>query len=156
MNHEHFCMQLKPLLFILLLIFATGCGTECDYPQKREQSFYGISLNDSINEFISISYLNTDVKFDRGNHLSKNYFHWNLVFSQEYSTLVFETTFGFDTLVYQMKKEVLGMTKTGCDDDAIAIDLKGPYIIAHSFDSVYFENKSLLPGLYQYINLVVR
>lgn len=131
--------------FLSLPFLLSSCGgSGCGGPWSPESYRYtSIHLIDSTNHFLEIKYpdINDHHQLD-DSYLDSSDFHWNLRISKPQTTMLIRTAKnGWDTLVYSMeKKNIMYTEATECDEEGIRMEIIGPNIVSHSFDTAYIKD----------------
>jgi hypothetical protein len=129
---------------LLLIQLGSGCGPGSDCSigcDDSEYRFY-VRLVDSPSVFKSIRY-NTldgvDTPFSAKAEL-------RLVFAPTTTQVIFETTSGWDTLVYQTSlsnPQYYSRTSIVGDKGSPGVNMELPVILSHTFDSTYYSEEVL-------------
>jgi hypothetical protein len=148
-------MNPPKLFYTLVVLFSvitlsgvlSSCTSNCGGPGSREINIQTyIRLLDSNNRFEEIRYTDFPTRFTVGDsYLGPSNFFWNLRISKTQTTMLIRTQQkGWDTIVYAMeRKNIVYTEETECDDEGTQMEIVGPTIISHTFDSAYFMDVPL-------------
>jgi hypothetical protein len=135
---------------LLLCWLFSSCGGGCDYFDQRSYRYTYMQLLDSTNRFEEIRYPDFDEPYRNLSNMNSLDFQWNLRISKPTTIMYIRTkNRGWDTLVYAMtKKNIVFSEAHGCESEGIRMEITGPDIVSHTFDTFYFRDIST--GSYSY------
>jgi hypothetical protein len=139
-----FVISVIPLVF---LSCSKGGG---DYYYSTENKYiFNFKLSDDSAVFKTIYY--NSVK-EPGFYLH-NVKEWRIILEPSSTKVVFETSKGWDTLVYRVVLSSPSPSGTKGGEDLI-MNMEKPEILYHTFDSVYYQ-KTLIFSDYYDVNLIL-